>query len=50
MLDRADVHAERPLGEVDARHVVGDELRTEALGLAAEVGHHHPHHAVGVAR
>ena len=47
----ADVDAERPLGEVDARDVVGDELGAEALGLAPEVGHHRrPHHAVGVAR
>ena len=38
------------LGEVDLRHVVGDELRAEALRLAAEVGHHlGPHDAVGVA-
>ena len=37
--------------EVDARHVVGDELRAEALGLAAELGHHlRPHDPVGVAR
>ena len=47
----ADVHPERPLGEVDARDVVGHELRAEALGLAAEVGHHRrPDDAVGVAR
>jgi hypothetical protein len=45
------VHAERPLGEVDARHVVRDELRPEALGLTAEVGHHRrPDHALDVAR
>ena len=51
MLVVADVDAERPLGEVDARDVVGDELGAEALGLAAEVGHHRrPHDAVGVAR
>ena len=51
MLVVADVDAERPLREVDARHVVGDELGAEALGLAAEVGHHRrPHDAVGVAR
>ena len=47
----ADVDAERPLGEVDAGDVVRDELRAEALGLPAEVGHHRrPHDAVGVAR
>ena len=36
----ADVDAEGPLGEVDARHVVGQELGAEALCLAAEVLHH----------
>ncbi len=47
----ADVYAERPLREVDAGDVVRDELRTEALGLSTEVGHHRrPHDAVGVAR
>ena len=45
-----DPDAEGTLGEVDARHVVGDELCPEALGLAAEVGHHlRPHDPVGVA-
>ena len=34
---------------IDPGDVVGDELRAEALGLAAEIGHHlGPHHAVGV--
>ena len=47
----ADVDPEGTLREVDARHVVGEELGAEALGLAAEVLHHHrAHHAVGVAR
>ena len=47
----ADVDPEGPLGEVDARDVVGEELGAEPLGLAAEVLHHHrPHDAVGVAR
>ena len=47
----SDVDPERPLGEVDARDVVGDELGAEALGLAAEVGHHRrPEDPVGVAR
>ena len=32
-----DPDAERPLREVDAGHVVGDELGAEALGLAAEL-------------
>ena len=46
----ADVDAEGALGEVDARHVVGDELGPEALGLPAEVGHHRrADDAVGVA-
>ena len=45
-----DPDAERALREVDLRHVVGDVLRAEALGLAAEVGHHlRAHDAVGVA-
>ena len=45
-----DVDAEGPLGEVDARDVVGEELGPEALRLAAEVLHHHrPHDAVGIA-
>ena len=47
----ADVDAERLLGEVDLRDVVGDELGAEPLGLPAEVGHHlRPDDAVGVAR
>ena len=47
----ADVDAERLLGEVDLRDVVGDELGAEPLRLPAEVGHHlRPHDAVGVAR
>ena len=33
----ADVDPERALGEVDARHVVGEVLGAEALGLRAEV-------------
>ena len=45
-----DADAERPLGEVDPRDVVGQELGAEPLGLAAEVLHHHrPHDAVGIA-
>ena len=41
---------ERPLGEVDARDVVSDELGAEALGLAAELGHHlRAEHAVRIA-
>ena len=51
VLVAADVHAERPLREVDARHVVRDELGAESLGLPAEVGHHRrPHDPVGIAR
>jgi hypothetical protein len=51
MLVVADVHTERPLGEVDASDVVGDELGAESLGLATEVGHHRrPDDAVGVPR
>ncbi len=50
MLLVADVDAERPLGEVDARHVVGQELGAEALGLGAELLHHRrPEDAVRVA-
>src|SRR5207248_2768301 len=46
----ADVDPEGLLRQVDLRDVVGDELRAEALGLAAEVGHHlGPHDPVGVA-
>ena len=46
----ADPDAERALGEVDLRDVVGDELGAEALGLAAEVLHHlRAHDPVGVA-
>ena len=46
-----DPDAERPLREVDARHVVGDEFGAEALRLAAELGHHlGAHDPVGVAR
>jgi len=46
-----DPDAERPLREVDARHVVGDEVGAEALGLAPELGHHlRAHNPVGVAR
>ena len=46
----ADPDPERALGEVDPRHVVGQELGAEALGLGAEVGHHlRAHDAVGVA-
>ena len=42
---------ERTLGEVDLRHVVGDELGAEAAGLVAEVLHHlRAHDAVLVAR
>ena len=45
----ADPDAERPLREVDARDVVGEELRAETLGLAAEVLHHRrAQHAVGI--
>ena len=36
----ADPDAEGALGEVDPRHVVGDELGAEALRLLAEVLHH----------
>ena len=36
----ADPHAERPLREVDARHVVRQERRAESLRLAPEVLHH----------
>ena len=47
----ADPDAVRALREVDLRHVVGDEVRAEALGLAAEVCHHlRAHDALGVAR
>ena len=35
----ADADAERALGEVDARHVVGEVLGAEALGLRAELLH-----------
>ena len=35
----ADRDAEGPLGEVDARDVVRDELGAEALGLRPEAGH-----------
>ena len=35
----ADEDGERPLGEVDARDVVGEELGAEALGLTAELRH-----------
>ena len=46
----SDPHPKRLLGEVDLRDVIGDELGTEPLGLAAKVSHHlRPHHAVGVA-
>jgi len=46
-----DPHPEGPLREVDPGDVVVDELRAEALGLAAEVGHHlGPGNAVRVAR
>ncbi len=46
----ADEDRERPLGEVDARDVVSDELGAEALGLAAELGHHlRAEHAVRIA-
>ena len=46
----ADPDAERPLREVDARDVVGEELGAEALGLATEVLHHRrAQHAVRVA-
>ncbi len=49
VLVAAHEHLERALGEVDAGDVVGEELRSEALGLAAEVLHHRrPHDAVGV--
>ena len=45
-----DPDAERPLREVDAGHVVGDELGAEALGLAPELRHHlGAHDPVGVA-
>ena len=51
VLVASDPDAQRLLREIDLRDVVGDELRAEALGLAAKVGHHlRPHHAVGVAR
>jgi hypothetical protein len=44
-----DPHVERPLGEVDARHVVGDEVGAEALRLSAELAHHlGAHDSVGV--
>jgi len=47
----ADPHAEGLLREVDAGHVVRQELRAEALGLAPEVLHHlRAHDPVGVAR
>ena len=47
----ADPDPEGPLREVDLRHVVGDELGAEALGLLAEVLHHlRPEHAARVAR
>ena len=36
----AHPHAKRPLGEVDLRHVVGQVLGAESLGLAPEVLHH----------
>ena len=36
----ADPHAERPLREVDARHVVRQEGRAESLRLTPEVLHH----------
>ena len=50
MLLVSDVDPEGALGEVDPRHVVRDELRSEALGLAAEVGHHRrPEYPVRVA-
>jgi hypothetical protein len=36
--------------QLDLGRVVGDEARTEARGLVAELLHHHrPHHALGVA-
>ena len=45
-----DPDPERPLGEVDARHVVGDEVGAETLGLTAELRHHlRAHDPVGVA-
>ena len=44
-----DPDAERPLGEVDARDVVRDEVDVETLRLAAELRHHlGAHHAVGI--
>ena len=47
----ADPDPQRVLGEVDLRHVVGQELRAEALGLAPEVLHHRrAHDPVGIAR
>src|SRR5436190_234018 len=46
-----DPDPERPLREVDAGDVVGDELGAEALRLAAEVAHHHgPHDPVRIPR
>ena len=45
-----DPDAERALREVDLRHVVGDELRAEALGLLPELLHHlRAEHAAGIA-
>src|SRR5207253_68859 len=46
-----DPDPERPLGEVDPGHVVGDELGTETLRLATELRHHlRAHDPVGVTR
>ena len=45
-----DPDAERALREVDLRHVVGDELCAEALGLLPEFLHHlRAEHAAGIA-
>src|SRR5579884_2729985 len=47
---RPSQRALAPVATITARDVVGKELGAEALGLAAEVGHHlGPHHAVRVA-
>ena len=46
----ADVHLERPLGEIDAGDVVGEKVRPEPARLGAELGHHlRAHDAVLVA-
>ena len=47
----SDPDAMRPLGEVDLRDVVGDEVGPEAFGLAAELLHHlRPEDALRVTR